>query len=56
MPEDQKNDLAHVGDLEIEPLSDEALETVAGGTAAGSSNGCCSCKGCSPPPADVELA
>lgn len=35
-----------IDDLEIEPLSDEALEAVAGG---GSSDGpvCCSCKGCS---------
>jgi hypothetical protein len=39
-----------IDDLEIEPLSDEALEAVAGG---GSSDGpvCCSCKSCS----NVEL-
>jgi hypothetical protein len=34
--------------LEIEPLTDEDLETVAGG----SSNSCCSCTGCSPPNAE----
>ena len=34
---------------EIEPLSDDALEDVAGG----SSNGCCSCVGCSPPQEEV---
>ena len=33
--------------LEIEPLSDEALESVAGGTSDGSSGSCCSCCGCS---------
>ena len=33
---------------EIEPLSDEALEDVAGG----SSGTCCSCTGCSNPPAE----
>jgi hypothetical protein len=33
-------------DADIEPLSDEALEEVAGG----SSGGCCSCDSCSNPP------
>jgi len=32
-------------DIDVEPLSDEALDSVAGGGA--SSNGCCSCAGCS---------
>lgn len=43
-------DLNSIDDLEIEPLSDEALEDVAGG---GSSDGpvCCSCKRCSNDPA-----
>ncbi len=36
------------GTPEIEPLSDEALEDVAGGLAReASSNSCCSCSGCS---------
>jgi hypothetical protein len=39
-------------DVEIEPLSDEALESASGGLAAdladeGSSNSCCSCSSCS---------
>ena len=34
---------------EIEPLSDDALEEVAGG----SSNSCCSCNGCSPPQEEI---
>jgi hypothetical protein len=39
--------------LEIEPLSDEALETVAGGK---SSDGpaCCSCSDCSNRPKEIE--
>jgi len=39
--------------LEIEPLSDEALETVAGGK---SSDGpqCCSCESCSNSPKQIE--
>lgn len=42
-----------IDDLEIEPLSDEALETVAGGK---SSDGpqCCSCSQCSNPPKEIE--
>jgi len=39
--------------LEIEPLTDEDLETVAGGD---SSNSCCSCTGCSPPSFDPSLS
>lgn len=39
-------------DVEIEPLSDEALESASGGTLDrqfddGSSNSCCSCSSCS---------
>lgn len=37
-------------DVEIEPLSDEALESASGGVADlqdGSSNSCCSCSSCS---------
>ncbi len=35
-------------DLNVEPLSDEALEDVAGGAIApSSSNSCCSCSSCS---------
>lgn len=43
---DEMNELSAVDGLEIEPLSDEALESVAG---SGSSDGnnCCSCDGCS---------
>jgi hypothetical protein len=39
-------ELDAIDELEIEPLSDEALEAVAGGS---SSDGpvCCSCKSCS---------
>lgn len=35
-----------IEDLEIEPLSDEALELVAGGKSS-DGNSCCSCKSCS---------
>ena len=46
MPDkEQKKGELGKDDLEVEPLSDEALDTVAGGGA--SSNGCCSCSGCS---------
>jgi hypothetical protein len=41
-----RDNLSSIDGVEIEPLSDEALEDVAGGEAAGSSN-CCSCKNCS---------
>jgi hypothetical protein len=48
--ENQNEDL-EIQNVEIEPLSDEALEDVAGGLAAiddGDSCGtCCSCSGCS---------
>jgi len=37
-------DKLEIKNTEIEPLSDEALENVAGGD---SSDGCCSCSGCS---------
>jgi hypothetical protein len=43
----EKDGLADVNNLEIEPLSDEALESVAGGLSDGSSGSCCSCCGCS---------
>lgn len=41
-----KDELNTLDNLEIEPLTDDALESVAGG---GSSDGrnCCSCSGCS---------
>lgn len=48
-----KNDLSSINDVEIEPLSDEALEDVAGGEAAGSSN-CCSCSNCSTTEPSIE--
>jgi hypothetical protein len=38
--------LNDIDDLEIEPLSDEALELVAGGKSSDGTN-CCSCKHCS---------
>ncbi|MBV9110678.1 MAG: hypothetical protein JO306_14805 [Gemmatimonadetes bacterium] len=45
MPEDTNP----TDDVQIEPLSDEELEGVAGGTVVpiDSSNGCCSCNTCS---------
>lgn len=43
--EDQDKQGEDKRELEIEPLSDKDLETVAGG----SSSGCCSCSGCSAP-------
>ncbi|HEX2095302.1 MAG TPA: hypothetical protein VHG28_23095 [Longimicrobiaceae bacterium] len=44
MAEDKNQTRPYGGsNLEIEPLSDEALDEVAGG----SSNTCCSCSGCS---------
>jgi hypothetical protein len=48
------NKLNLIDNLEIEPLSDEALETVAGGK---SSDGpaCCSCDNCSNPPKKVPV-
>jgi hypothetical protein len=55
MPESQPLHIAdlEVEHLEIEPLSDEALEEVAGGLAATGEDGdsccvqCCSCSACS---------
>lgn len=50
MAEKQPNpqeELNNVDDVEIEPLSDEALEDVAGGTATAGSTNCCSCSQCS---------
>jgi hypothetical protein len=49
---DDKN-LQAIDGIEIEPLSDEALETVAGGK---SSDGpaCCSCSNCSNKPKELE--
>jgi hypothetical protein len=42
-------------DLEIEPLSDAALESVAGGKSSDGDN-CCSCRDCSNdvPPKEVQ--
>jgi hypothetical protein len=37
--------------IDIEPLDDDALEDVSGG----SSGGCCSCSGCSSPPSDPPV-
>lgn len=42
----RQDNLSSIDGVEIEPLSDEALEDVAGGEGAGSSN-CCSCSHCS---------
>lgn len=46
---DEKKE-AQAQDVEIEPLSDDALESASGGAADlqdGSSNSCCSCSSCS---------
>lgn len=49
--DEQKEPQVGVDEVEIEPLSDESLDTVAGGLrdadADGSSSGCCSCLACS---------
>jgi hypothetical protein len=50
--ETPRSDDLEVQNVEIEPLSDEALEDVAGGIAAAlddsdSCTSCCSCSGCS---------
>ena len=50
MEDKNKEQAGEFENLEIEPLSDEDLEAVAGGESEGSSNGCCSCCGCSPTP------
>jgi len=47
MSEHEKNQMAEIDNIEIEPLSDDALESVAGGTSDGSSGSCCSCCACS---------
>lgn len=39
--------------MEIEPLSDEALETVAGGKSSDGPS-CCSCSNCSNRPKEIE--
>jgi hypothetical protein len=44
----EKNLFQAIDDLQIEPLSDDLLESVAGATSSGSS--CCSCQNCSNPP------
>lgn len=46
-PQDELNS---IDDVEIEPLSDEALEDVAGGLATAGSTNCCSCSQCSMSP------
>jgi hypothetical protein len=43
------NEVDEIDSLEIEPLSDEALELVAGGKSTGGPK-CCSCKQCCNPP------
>jgi hypothetical protein len=47
MSEHEKDQMAEIDNIEIEPLSDDALESVAGGTSDGSSGSCCSCCNCS---------
>ena len=41
----EKDSLNAIDSLEIEPLSDDLLEGVAGATSSGAA--CCSCSGCS---------
>lgn len=48
--EKTKND---VDNLEIEPLSDEALESVAGGSSSDGPS-CCSCSSCSNSTRDLQ--
>jgi hypothetical protein len=43
-----------IDDLEIEPLSDEALELVAGGRSS-DGNMCCSCRNCTYQPPIKQL-
>lgn len=48
--DNKKNDeLINLDEIEIDPLTDEELESVAGGLRAidDSSNSCCSCSSCS---------
>jgi len=47
MSEHEKDQMAEIDNIEIEPLSEDALESVAGGASDGSSGSCCSCCGCS---------
>jgi hypothetical protein len=47
MSDQEKDQMAEVDSIEIEPLSEDALESVAGGASDGSSGSCCSCCGCS---------
>ena len=50
MNEKKIEQLLNIDEIEIQPLSDEELESVAGGMIApgdGSSGGCCSCSLCS---------
>lgn len=42
-----------IDSLEIEPLSDELLQEVAGATSSGAT--CCSCSSCSTRPSDVDV-
>ena len=46
MANDQ-GELGGIDGIEIEPLSDEALEDVAGGSRYAGSSNCCSCTSCS---------
>jgi len=48
------NDLTNLDNIEIEPLSDEDLDTVAGGTVCPSNS--CSTSGCSNQPALLDEA
>jgi hypothetical protein len=54
MSDQEKDQMAEIDNIEIEPLSDNALESVAGGTSDGSSGSCCSCCGCSGTPVTTE--
>jgi hypothetical protein len=56
MSEHEKDQMAEIDNIEIEPLSDGALESVAGGTSDGSSGSCCSCCGCSGAAAGREVS
>lgn len=56
MSEQEKDKMAEIDNLEIEPLSDDALESVAGGTSDGSSGSCCSCCACSSSGGGEEVA
>jgi hypothetical protein len=47
------NHMNDLDDLEIEPLSDAALESVAGGKSSDGAS-CCSCESCSNGPKEVD--